>query len=192
MGGVLEGQRSAASGRDSENAPIFVPAGIDTTVTVASDTTPTADTSRVPVYRFAVVQGKLRRVQPERQPGDPDQLRPAVPGNPDSLERLLALRARRQVGVHLRHWIAGGSELTCAVRIRSGIFDYTNLYNPPALFGSRRWSEVLTLNWTQNLARPDRRALALELYLSYQRDHSITSPLTSESELATRDPSVGS
>ena len=31
VGGVLEGQRSAASGRDGENAPIFVPAGIDTT-----------------------------------------------------------------------------------------------------------------------------------------------------------------
>src|SRR4029077_7568744 len=52
-------------------------------------------------------------------------------------------------------------------------------------------SDILTLNWTQNLARSTERALALELYLSYQRDHLISGPLSAESELATRDPFGG-
>ena len=42
-------------------------------------------------------------------------------------------------------------------------FDYANLYNPQSLVGSREWSDVLTLNWTPNLARSAERALALEV-----------------------------
>ncbi len=70
-------------------------------------------------------------------------------------------------------------------------FDYANLYNTASLFGTRDWSDVLTLTWTPNLARSAERALALEVYLSYQQNRSISSPLTRESELATRAPFGG-
>ena len=53
------------------------------------------------------------------------------------------------------------------------IFDYPNIYNSPAMFGSRDWSDVLTLTWTPNLVRSADRALALEVYLSYQEDRSV-------------------
>lgn len=73
----------------------------------------------------------------------------------------------------------------------SGTFDYDNLYNTQTLFGTRDWSDVLTLTWNPNLARTAERALALEVYLSYQQNRSIHSPLTRESELATRAPFGG-
>ena len=70
-------------------------------------------------------------------------------------------------------------------------FDYANLYNSRSQFGSRDWSDVLTLTWTPNLARSAERALALEVYLSYQQNRSISSPLTPESDLGSRDPFGG-
>ena len=70
-------------------------------------------------------------------------------------------------------------------------FDYANLYNSRSLFGTREWSDVLTLNWTPNLARSAERALALEVYLSYQQNRSISGPLTPESDRGSRDPFGG-
>jgi hypothetical protein len=50
---------------------------------------------------------------------------------------------------------------------------------------------VVTLNWTQNLSKSAERALALEMYASYQSDRAITGPLTRSGEQDTRDPFGG-
>ena len=53
MSGTLEGQQSVESGKDSQKFPLFVQAGIDTTVAVPTALgDPTADTTLVPVYNF--------------------------------------------------------------------------------------------------------------------------------------------
>jgi len=65
------------------------------------------------------------------------------------------------------------------------------LYDPSNLNGFRNSSSLLTLNWTQNLSRSTERALALETYLSYQQDRTLNGPLTSESELSSRNPFGG-
>src|SRR5688500_10970278 len=70
-------------------------------------------------------------------------------------------------------------------------FDYANLYNAAGLWGYSRWSDVLTLSWTPTLRRTAERALALETYLSYQQDRTVESPLTLESQAASRDPFGG-
>ncbi len=149
-----------------------------------------ADTTYVPVYRFAVFRGGCDEVRRSANPGirtnyglDCQGIR--IPSSASSLYEL-AGKLGYTFGAGSR---VGLSYLRSQNQERS--FDYGNLYNPSSLFGARRWSQVLTLNWTQNLARSTERALALELYLSYQRDRSIASPLTSESELATRDPFGG-
>ena len=50
--------------------------------------------------------------------------------------------------------------------------------NPQDVFGYRNRSNVVTLNWTQQLTKSTERALALESYLSYQQDRTIMSPLS--------------
>ena len=50
---------------------------------------------------------------------------------------------------------------------------------------------MATLNWTQNLSKSSERALALETYLSYQKDHSIVGPLTQDGWRSSLDPTGG-
>src|SRR6476660_1069155 len=58
VSGTLEGQKSVESGKGSENFPLFVQAGIDTTVAVPSALgDPTADTTQVNVYNYAIARG---------------------------------------------------------------------------------------------------------------------------------------
>ena len=71
------------------------------------------------------------------------------------------------------------------------VLTYGHLYNPQNLRGFRNWSNVLTLNWTQNLSRSSERALALETFFSYQKDHTIVAPLTQEGWRASLDPFGG-
>ncbi|MEO7475189.1 MAG: TonB-dependent receptor [Gemmatimonadales bacterium] len=190
LSGVIEGQQSSASGRDSGKAPIFIAAGLDTTVSVPSDTTALSDTTYVPVYRFAVARGRCGDFRSSANAGIRTNygLRCQgirVPGSASSVY---------EIGGKLKYSFGAGSRLGLSY-LRSQnqrrSFDYANLYNPVALFGARSWSQVLTFSWTQNLARSAERALALELYLSYQQDHSIASPLTRQSELGTRHPFGG-
>jgi len=56
--GALEGQQSVESGFDSQNFPLFLQAGIDTTLAVPSALNdPSADTTRVDVYNYAIARG---------------------------------------------------------------------------------------------------------------------------------------
>ena len=187
---MLEGQQSASSGRDSENAPIFVPAGIDTTVTVLSDTTP---------FR----RHDLRSGLPVRRCRGDARVRRSANSGIRTNYGLPCQGIRTPLSASSLYELAGKLGYTFGTGSRVGL-SYLRSQNqerllrlqptsttPPRFSEPVRWSEVLTLNWTQNLARPTNRALTLELDLSYQRDQSIASPLTTESELATRDPLAG-
>jgi hypothetical protein len=187
---VLEGQRSAAVGRGSENAPIFVPVGEDTVVAVPQDISPTSDTNHVPVYRFAVYRGDCDQFGRSSNLGIRTNYgRPCrgvrIPTSPRSTYELQGKLAY-SFGEGSR---VGLSYLRSQAQQRD--FDYANVSNAQSLFGGRDWSDVLTLTWTPNLARSAKRALALEVYLSYQQNHSISGPLTLASERGTRDPFGG-
>src|SRR3954454_19166124 len=68
-GGLIEGQRSVERGFNSADAPIFVHAGIDTTVAVPSRfNDPTADTTRVDVYDLAVSRGSCAEFEGSANP----------------------------------------------------------------------------------------------------------------------------
>ncbi|MBA2304816.1 MAG: TonB-dependent receptor [Acidobacteria bacterium] len=188
--GVLEGQRSAAAGRGSEQAPIFVSVGLDTTVAVPRDRSPLADTTQVPVYRLAVYRGECDQFRQSANPDIRDNYGLPCQGIriPQSVASIFEIHNK------LTYTFGSGSRVGLSYQRSQNQgrrFDYANLYNAPALFGSRDWSDVLTLTWTPNLARSAERALALEVYLSYQEDRSILSPLTRRSESATRDPFGG-
>ena len=71
------------------------------------------------------------------------------------------------------------------------VLTYQNLYNPQALVAFQQQSRVFTLNWTQNLSKSTERALALETYISFQRDQTLQGPMTTEGEASSRDPFGG-
>ena len=68
---------------------------------------------------------------------------------------------------------------------------YLNTLSTGALRGFSNRNRLATLHWTQNLSKSAERALALDVALSYQQDRTINSPLTIESDLSTRDPFGG-
>ncbi len=70
-------------------------------------------------------------------------------------------------------------------------FAYTTQMNPSQATGFRNTNNLFTASGNFNLSRSAERALALEAYLSYQQDRTIGSPLTSQSEVDTRDPFMG-
>jgi hypothetical protein len=195
VSGVLEGRKSAEPGGGAMDAPVFVEAGVDTTVRLPSalddpateeiDEGLTADTALVNISRFAVARGRCDAFAGSTNEGvrsnyglDCQGIR--TPGTASSTYELQG---------KLSYSYGGGSRLALsylASRVQGRDFDYPNLFNSPALFGFGRWSRILILNWSANLSRSAERALALDTYLSYQQDRTLSSPLTAESELRSR------
>ncbi|HYF39546.1 MAG TPA: TonB-dependent receptor [Gemmatimonadales bacterium] len=202
LSGALEGQKSIATGFDAEQVPVFVPAGIDTVVPVPSAVDdPTADTTMVPVYNFAAYRGECDQFSSSTNPGIASNYGVDCQG----AQSPWSGRSTYQVTGKLNYTFGTGSRIAftaLANRFHGRFFtqnrDLTgrvltlqNLYNPEALPGFRNTSRVFTLNWTQNLTRSTERALALETYISYQQDRTISAPMTRETELDTRDPFGG-
>ncbi|MGH7509479.1 MAG: TonB-dependent receptor [Gemmatimonadales bacterium] len=202
VSGALEGQSSIESGLDSERFPLFVQAGLDTTVAVPSALNdPTADTSMVDVYNYAIYRGECDDFESSTNPDIASNYGVDCRG----IRVPWSARSTYQITGKLNYSFGTGSRvsltaLTSQFQGRSfienadvvgRILTYGDLYNPQDLDGFRNTSNMLTLNWTQNLTRSTERALALETYFSYQRDRSTSGPLTRESELGSRNPFGG-
>jgi carboxypeptidase family protein/TonB-dependent receptor-like protein len=196
LSGVLEGQKSGGSGIDRAESPIFVSAGIDTTVavpTTAGD--PTTDTTFVDVTSFAAYTGKCDEAM-----SGADGVNLANSANPDIADnygvdcqgvRIPASgTSAYQLQGKLNFTFGTGSRISFSAvtsQNQNRVFSYANLYNPQTLFGSRGWNQVYTLSWTQNLTKSAERALALDVSASYQTNKFISAPLTEQSELDSRD-----
>ncbi len=187
LSGVLEGQQSAESGQGVENYPLFVEAGIDTTVAVPSNFGPNADTSFVDVSNYAIYTGKCDAFDNSTNAdiknnygADCQGIR--IPVSASTVYQL-AGKMNYTFGQGSRIFLSGQRSQS-----QGRNFSYGNLYNPQALFGNRSRSNNVTLGWTQNLARSAERALALDVALSYQTDQTILAPLTRQSEIDTRNP----
>jgi outer membrane receptor for ferrienterochelin and colicin len=202
VSGALEGQQSVASGFDSQKFPIFLQAGIDTTVAVPSALNdPTADTSYVNVYNYAISRGECDTFANSKDPGIASNYGVDCQG----VRVPWSGRSTYQLTGKLNYSFGTGSRLALtALRsqfqgrsfrenldVPGRLLTYGVLYAPQNLNAFRNYSNVFTLNWTQNLSRSTERALALETYLSYQTDRTLNGPMTGESELGSRDPFGG-
>jgi outer membrane receptor for ferrienterochelin and colicin len=202
VSGALEGQNSVESGFDSQKFPLFGQAGIDTTVAVPSALgDPTADTTLVDVYNYAVYRGECSDFSSSTNPSIANNFGVGcrgirVPSSSRSTYQLTG-KLNYSFGTGSRIALTGLSSQFQGRTFRENLdvpgrfLTYGSLYNPQNLPAFRNFSNVLTLNWTQNLTRSTERALALETYLSYQQDRTMQGPMTRESELGSRNPFGG-
>lgn len=190
LSGVLEGRKAEPVGVQADRAPVFVPAGLDTTVKVPSDTTPTADTTYVNVYTFAVSRGRCTEFNESASEG----IRTNYGLGCSGIRTPRTASSTYQLQAKLNYTYGKGSRITLsnlASQTQGREFDHDNLYNPQAAFGDRKWSRVTTLTWAQTLSRTAERALTLEASLGYQTDRGIRSPFTLDSERSSREPFGG-
>jgi outer membrane receptor for ferrienterochelin and colicin len=201
VSGALEGQQSVETGFDADKAPIFLQAGIDTTVAVPSALgDPASDTTYVDVYNYAISRGNCDTFQNSADPG----IRNNYGVDCRGIRTPWSGRSTYQLNGKLNYSFGTGSRISLTA-LRSqfqgrtftdnffggGTLTYGQLYAPQNLRAFRNWSNVLTLNWTQNLTKSTERALALETYFSYQTDRTINGTMTAQGELDTRNPFGG-
>jgi outer membrane receptor protein involved in Fe transport len=197
LSGTLSGQQSIPTGKDADKLQLFLPAGIDTTVAVPS--TDGLDTTIVPVRQFALVTGDCNRFSSSPNTGIASNYGVSCKGG-----RLpQTARSQYQASAKLNYSYGSGSRLSLSGlrsqdqgRLTGSDLNYAtfvipSLTNPQNQFGYRNWSNVLTLNWTQQLTKSTERALALESYLSYQQDRTISSPLSEKGYRSSLDPFSG-
>ena len=67
----------------------------------------------------------------------------------------------------------------------------TSILDPGLYQGEHSWSRLAVLNLTHQVSRSAERALSVNLNLSWARDRQIRAPLDPQSEVETRDPSLG-
>ena len=188
FGGDIEGIKSAGQGLDGQKFPVFVPVGVDTTVAVLGNGG--LDTALVDVAKFAMYTGECDAFKGNSNNG--------IANNYGFDCRGAQLPASGQssyrVNGKLQYTFGTGSRIALtAIRSQGNTrnFAYGSLTAPENLTGGWNANNVLTLNWTQNLSKSAERALALEMYASYQWDRAITGPLTRSGEQDTRDPFGG-
>jgi hypothetical protein len=219
LSGTLEGRRALEDGFNSQEVPIFVQAGIDTTVkqpSVVDDPTTTdvdessltADTTLVNVYNYAISRGKCDAFADAGADGIDgadsvriQQIRSNYGLDCQGVRLPATARTLYQASGKLNYSYGTGSRVALSVSTSrnqghaypaaSPIRYLNNLALNNSLQGLYRRSRLATLNWTQNLARSAERALALDVALSYQQDRTVDGPLTTDSDLSTRDPFGG-
>jgi len=202
VSGALEGQQSVESGFDSQNFPLFLQAGIDTTLAVPTALDdPSADTTLVPVYNYAVARGNCDDFSGSQNPGIAQNYGVSCRG----IRVPWSGRSTYQLTGKLNYSFGTGSRVSLTaltsqfqgrafrenLDIPGRLLTYGVMYDPSNLNAFRNTNNVFTLNWTQNLSRSSERALALETYLSYQQDKTLNGPMTAESELGSRNPFGG-
>jgi len=202
LSGALEGNKSVSSGIDAQKSPIFVQAGIDTVVAVPSTVgDPTADTTMIPVYNYAAYRGDCSDFENSADPEIASNYGLSCQGG----RTPYSARTTYQMNGKLNYTFGTGSRIAFSALasqfqgrtftqnrdLTGRILTYQNLYNPQALVAFQQQSQVFTLNWTQNLSKSTERALALETYLSYQTDQTLSGPMTTEGEASSRDPFGG-
>jgi len=203
VSGALEGNASTGAGQNRANSPYFTVAGTDTVVAVPSDNTQYADTTFVTVDQFAVYTGKCDETMSYAGINIKDSKNPDIANNygvdcqgiriPGTANSNYALQGKLNYtyGTGSRIFLSANASQFQGRNFTTGSSSggtYQNLYNPQALFGNNAQNQVYTLGWTQNLAKSSARALALDVSLSYQQDQAISSPLTRESEVDSRNP----
>ncbi|MBW8771933.1 MAG: TonB-dependent receptor [Gemmatimonadetes bacterium] len=193
VSGALEGQQSVGTGKDPE-VPLYTPAGLDTIMAVPN-TDALVDTSYVPVSTFAVFRGNCDDIQSNNT-----QIKNNYGVDCQGVRAPRTASSNYSVVGKLNYTFGAGNRVTLSSNLTQNqgrnsagyaTGAYTQQLNPAQANGFRNVNNVYTVSGNFNLNRSAERALALEAYLSYQTDQTLGSPLTTQSEIDSRDPFMG-
>ena len=187
VSGALEGQQSVGTGKDPE-VPLYTPAGLDTIMAVPNAET-LVDTSYVPVSTFAVYRGTCSDIQSNNA-----DIKNNYGVECQGVRFPRSAQSNYSVVGKLNYTFGAGNRVTLSsnrTQNQGRNFGYTTQLNPAQATGFRNVNNLYTVSGNFTLNRSAERALALEAYLSYQTDQTLGSPMTSQSEIDTRDPLMG-
>ncbi len=181
-----------AQGFNAEKAPILVSAGIDTTVAVPVS----GGVDSVDIYKFAVYRGECDAF---KDAGSADPTNPHVADIRNNYgldcrggQAPVSPTSTYQASAKLSYTYGTGSRAALSFlrnQLNSRNFSYSRMFGAAVDFDALyTGNNVATLNITQNLSKSAERALALDVYASYQWDRAIEGPLTTSSENDTRNP----
>jgi hypothetical protein len=189
LAGDLEGRAGFDRGWNALASPEYVMAGVDSVMAVPSlYGSPTADTTQVAIPKFAIFSGNC------------DQFSNSV--NSD-IKNNYGVECR---GVQSPYSPSGSYRATAKLNYTFGtgsrvsVTGLRNLSNtrfnnnafalaPALMLANETRNQAYIVSWTQNLSKTADRALALEVYGSYQEDRVIQGQLKPSNELDTRDAS---
>ena len=189
LSGILTGQQSPEQGKGSQNYPLFVGAGVDTTVAVpVTPGSASSDTSYVDVLRMAISRGECD----EFANSSNKQIRNNYGLECQGIRVPYSPSGSYQLQGKLQKSYAQGSYVYLSLlgqqaQTQFQDFGYGGFYNAEAIWGRRNLERVATLGWNQNLSRRADRALAIQAYLSYQTSDLTSTPLDPVGGLDSRD-----
>jgi len=165
------GANAGLGGLGANDVPLFVAAGVDTTVSF-TDTTGAVQTADV--VKWAQYRGDCSTFANSTNPGIASNYGQSCQG----IRAPNSSSSSYRVNGKLNYSYGTGSKLAVTLlshQNQGRLFQYSNIANPNNQFGQRGWSRAAILNWTQNLSKSAEHALALDTYLSYQLDRYLQS-----------------
>lgn len=184
---VLQGQQTDFRSLGADEVPFFATAGVDQVVVDSAE-----GTSRA-LPRFVQYSGSCGSLG-----SSADAVSQAIHDNYgfkcQGARLPMAWRDNLQAQGKLSYSYGSGSSISLtglAQGQQNRDFPGTAIGGPSLYTGTHAWQRLGVLNVTQSVFKTSERALAINANLSWAQDRSIFGPLDPESELATRDPSLG-
>ncbi|HYT84639.1 MAG TPA: TonB-dependent receptor, partial [Gemmatimonadales bacterium] len=199
--GLVQGVKSAGDvlagggirtprGMDAENVPVFVTAGVDAVVPDTQDDG-TVQTVVLPRYvQFSGQCGQLGNTNTTLGQSIRNNYGYECQGN----RRPMDWQTRIQGSGKLQYTYGTGSSVSLTGVVNGQQDRFTpgrDLGNPALYRGQHLWSRLAVLNLNHQVTRTAERALSVNLNLSWGRDRALVAPLAPQSELETRDPTLG-
>ena len=188
VSGVLEGRAGFDRGFQGDDIPLYVQAGVDTTLAVpGAYGVALTDTSYVNFPKFAIGSGQCDEFSNSANSGIKNNYGIDCTG----VRGVYSPRGVYQLTGKLNYTFGNGNRVSfTALRnlanTRNG-FTTTQILIPQRQTASQTTNQSYIMSWTQNLSRSAERALALEVYGSYQEDKFNGGVLTPNGELDTRE-----
>lgn len=188
--GVVQGRKSAPRGLDADQVPIFTLGGVDA---VVPDTQPDGTVNTVVLPRYVQFSGQCGQLgNTSTQLGR--EIRSNYGYECQGNRRPMDWQTKIQGSGKLQYTYGSGSSVSLTGVVNGQQDRFTplrNLGNPALYRGQHLWSRAAVLNLYHQVTRAAERALGVTLNLSWQRDRSLVAPLDPQSELETRDPTLG-
>ncbi len=188
LSGVLEGRQAFDRGWKADQTPLYVTAGAERIVAVPSAYGDgQADTSYVVVPNFAIASGDCDEFSGSTNSGIKNNYGIECKG----VRAPYSPRGTYLVTGKLNYTFGSGNRISLTgirnITHQRNSTNFTQVLTPQQMTAQEVKNQTVVLSWTQNLSRSADRALALEVYGSYQEDQFVQGALQPGNERDTRD-----